>query len=154
MVRHRIPSNSSDAKGNDRDPRGFHKKSKKQNNSLFWLKALICLILVAIVAYYAYQGYLETLVRTPLKLASAVDKSGLNVPNRYWGSYRPGVYFGMKTRSPGNLLFGIMWMIPDQIKQHDLGKLQLINLRKYWMSYFAIIFLTASCVVAVQKTDT
>ena len=123
MVRHRIPSNSSETKANDRDPRGLHKKSSKKQSSglIFWLKCFVCLSVVVIVAYYSYQGYLETLVRTPLKLASAVEKSGLSVPNRYWGSYRPGVYFGMKTRSPGNLLFGIMWMIPDQIKQDNLG---------------------------------
>ena len=123
MVRHRIPSNSSENKTNDRDPRGLHKRSSKKQSSglIFWLKCFVCLIVVVIVAYYSYQGYLETLVRTPLKLASAVEKSGLSVPNRYWGSYRPGVYFGMKTRSPGNLLFGIMWMIPDQIRQDNLG---------------------------------
>ena len=31
------------------------------------------------------------------------------VPLPLWGSYRPGIYFGMKTRSPVALSTGIMW---------------------------------------------
>ena len=47
--------------------------------------------------------------------------NGLQVARLYWGSYRPGVYFGLKTRSPADLLFGMMWMIPDKIKNNDIG---------------------------------
>ena len=43
------------------------------------------------------------------------------MPKLYWGSYRPGVYFGLKTRSPADLLFGMMWMLPDKIRQDNLG---------------------------------
>ena len=70
---------------------------------------------------YLLTGYLETRVHTPLKLPRAVDKNGLQVPKLYWGSYRPGVYFGLKTRSPADLLFGMMWMLPDKIRQDNLG---------------------------------
>ncbi|XP_061439744.1 mannosyl-oligosaccharide glucosidase [Rhineura floridana] len=31
-------------------------------------------------------------------------------PQLFWGSYRPHVYFGMKTRSPQSLVAGLMWM--------------------------------------------
>ncbi|KAL4640485.1 mannosyl-oligosaccharide glucosidase-like [Arapaima gigas] len=31
-------------------------------------------------------------------------------PDRFWGSYRPQVYFGMKTRSPRSVVTGLMWM--------------------------------------------
>ncbi|KAJ8407547.1 hypothetical protein AAFF_G00274040 [Aldrovandia affinis] len=31
-------------------------------------------------------------------------------PERFWGSYRPQVYFGMKTRSPKSVVTGLMWM--------------------------------------------
>ncbi|XP_059408613.1 mannosyl-oligosaccharide glucosidase-like [Carassius carassius] len=31
-------------------------------------------------------------------------------PERYWGTYRPQVYFGMKTRSPRSVVTGLMWM--------------------------------------------
>ncbi|XP_006872482.1 PREDICTED: mannosyl-oligosaccharide glucosidase [Chrysochloris asiatica] len=30
-------------------------------------------------------------------------------PDLFWGTYRPHVYFGMKTRSPQSLLTGLMW---------------------------------------------
>uniref|UniRef100_A0A670JK55 Mannosyl-oligosaccharide glucosidase n=1 Tax=Podarcis muralis TaxID=64176 RepID=A0A670JK55_PODMU len=31
-------------------------------------------------------------------------------PGRFWGSYRPQVYFGMKARSPRSPVAGLMWM--------------------------------------------
>ncbi|XP_064304785.1 mannosyl-oligosaccharide glucosidase [Phalacrocorax carbo] len=31
-------------------------------------------------------------------------------PRRFWGTYRPHVYFGMKTRSPRALVTGLMWL--------------------------------------------
>ncbi|KAM6345980.1 mannosyl-oligosaccharide glucosidase [Podargus strigoides] len=31
-------------------------------------------------------------------------------PQRFWGTYRPHVYFGMKTRSPRSLVTGLMWL--------------------------------------------
>ncbi|KAM9236603.1 mannosyl-oligosaccharide glucosidase [Leptosomus discolor] len=31
-------------------------------------------------------------------------------PARFWGTYRPHVYFGMKTRSPRALVTGLMWL--------------------------------------------
>ena len=42
-------------------------------------------------------------------------------PSRFWGSYRPGVYFGLKTRSPADLLAGLMWMLPGQVASSNLG---------------------------------
>uniref|UniRef100_A0A8C4NBP6 Mannosyl-oligosaccharide glucosidase n=1 Tax=Eptatretus burgeri TaxID=7764 RepID=A0A8C4NBP6_EPTBU len=35
-------------------------------------------------------------------------------PLRFWGTYRPQVYFGMKTRSPKSLVTGLMWMEQGQ----------------------------------------
>ncbi|XP_061103094.1 mannosyl-oligosaccharide glucosidase isoform X2 [Conger conger] len=31
-------------------------------------------------------------------------------PERFWGTYRPQVYFGMKTRSPRSVVTGLMWL--------------------------------------------
>jgi hypothetical protein len=50
-----------------------------------------------------------------------VIKSGLDVPDRYWGSYRPGLYFGMKTRDPYSLVSGLMWYFPHQLQQDGGG---------------------------------
>lgn len=33
-----------------------------------------------------------------------------SAPHRFWGSYRPHVYFGMKTRSPRSVVTGLMWL--------------------------------------------
>ncbi|XP_032775958.1 mannosyl-oligosaccharide glucosidase [Strigops habroptila] len=37
-------------------------------------------------------------------------------PRLFWGTYRPNVYFGMKTRSPRALVTGLMWL-----QQHEGG---------------------------------
>lgn len=38
-----------------------------------------------------------------------VERSGLDDAEKYWGSYRPGTYFGLKTRDPHSLVMGLMW---------------------------------------------
>ncbi|KAI4903337.1 hypothetical protein NFI96_034371, partial [Prochilodus magdalenae] len=38
---------------------------------------------------------------------------------RFWGTYRPQVYFGMKTRSPRSVVTGLMWM--RQFSEMDLN---------------------------------
>ena len=97
------------------------KRSESNFAPSFSLKVIIGLTAVSICAYFGYQGYLETRLTTPLNSPVAVIKSGLGVPHRFWGSYRPGVYFGMRTRSPSDLLTGLMWMLPDLIKSNDIG---------------------------------
>ena len=79
---------------------------------------------IAVVSWFVYQGYLETRVNSPLSEPKAVVPSAAkDFPDRYWGSYRPGVYFGMKTREPGSLLAGLMWFTPN------LGSPSSVNLR-------------------------
>ncbi|XP_017891521.1 mannosyl-oligosaccharide glucosidase GCS1 isoform X2 [Ceratina calcarata] len=50
-----------------------------------------------------------------------VIASGLDVPDRYWGTYRPGVYFGLKTRDPHSLVTGLMWYFPHSLRQDGSG---------------------------------
>lgn len=38
-----------------------------------------------------------------------VERTGLDDSEKYWGSYRPGTYFGLKTRDPHSLVMGLMW---------------------------------------------
>lgn len=45
-----------------------------------------------------------------------VQGAGLEDPDAYWGSYRPGTYFGMKTRDPHSLVMGLMWFSPLRLK--------------------------------------
>ncbi|KAJ8704063.1 hypothetical protein PYW07_013357 [Mythimna separata] len=54
-------------------------------------------------------GYLETRVNTPFDDDKVVKETGLQIPERYWGTYRPGVYMGLKSREPRSPVFGMMW---------------------------------------------
>ncbi|XP_026725549.1 mannosyl-oligosaccharide glucosidase [Trichoplusia ni] len=62
-----------------------------------------------IAVYISTLGYLETRVNTPFDDDKVVKDSGLAVPDRYWGTYRPGVYMGLKSREPRSPVFGLMW---------------------------------------------
>ena len=126
MVRQRqIGKNSHDTENksspNVRNINRPIKHSKSYFNLSFMTKALFVLALVCIVTYLAYRGYLETRLTTPLNVPHAVIRSGLSIPKRFWGTYRPGLYFGMKTRSPSDLLTGLMWMVPELVRQNDIG---------------------------------
>lgn len=112
MVRNRFPSSSRDPRYTNRDnPRDKVKKSNSKWTIFYLISG--CAMLIGI-GYLFHQGSLETKIHTPVDLPLAVEKTGLQVPKLFWGSYRPGLYFGMKTRSPSNLLFGLMWMIPGK----------------------------------------
>lgn len=70
---------------------------------------------LATACYFGYQGYLETRVNTPFDEQKMVQRGGLADPEMYWGSYRPGTYFGMKTRDPYSLVMGLMWYQPQRL---------------------------------------
>lgn len=75
--------------------------------------AIIFIAALAVPGIYLYQCYLEDRVRTPLsspKILSPNSSSAEVCPDRYWGSYRPHMYFGMKTRTPHSPVVGLMWL--------------------------------------------
>ncbi|KAJ9596409.1 hypothetical protein L9F63_012572 [Diploptera punctata] len=103
----------------------FPKKTQSQNANKvgffsYWKQVLACVCLVVAVCV-GYMGYLETRVNTPFDDQKMVIKSGLDVPDRYWGSYRSGLYFGMKTRDPYSLVTGLMWYFPQQLRPDGGG---------------------------------
>lgn len=77
-------------------------------------KVLLGCIVLLVASYFGYRGYLETRVNTPFDNEKVVQNSGLAKPDMFWGSYRPGTYFGMKTRDPHSLVMGLMWFFPRQ----------------------------------------
>lgn len=79
-----------------------------------WKSFVGCFCLV-IACYFGYLGYLETRVNTPYDNLKMVLHTGLDDPDRYWGSYRPQTYFGMKTRDPNSLVMGLMWYTPSNL---------------------------------------
>ncbi|XP_055935515.1 mannosyl-oligosaccharide glucosidase-like [Argiope bruennichi] len=81
----------------------------KWNNKVAIFVAFNIVVVILSIVYFFYQHHLENLVITPLNLPKVITKRGLDVPTRYWGTYRPGSYFGMRTRSPQGLSTGIMW---------------------------------------------
>lgn len=105
-----------------------HKMSKRRLKSdsdkeggggkMYLMAGLVSLVAVG---YFVYQGYLETRVNTALDYPKVVKESGLDVPDRFWGSYRPGVYFGMKSRSAKDVVTGLMWFLPRHVSQGSLG---------------------------------
>ncbi|XP_045540902.1 mannosyl-oligosaccharide glucosidase [Papilio machaon] len=111
MVRHRKVGNSQHKHGNNNDT-GSSMGSGENSNwfrlSSFW-KTGIGFCCLAFAIYVSVLGYLETRVNTPLDEEKAVLETGLSVPERYWGTYRPGVYFGFKSREPRSPVFGLMW---------------------------------------------
>ncbi|XP_012226758.1 mannosyl-oligosaccharide glucosidase isoform X1 [Linepithema humile] len=91
--------------------------SVKTNKSFpLSMNSTITVICIAIAAWFGYKGYLETRVNTPYDGNKVVIASGLDIPDRYWGTYRSGVYFGLKTRDPHSLVTGLMWYSPHILR--------------------------------------
>lgn len=77
--------------------------------SVNWIYFLM-FVLVGAILYVCYNYYLEHLITTPLNLPKViVPKKRISMDDRYWGSYRSGHYFGMKTRHPNSPVVGLMW---------------------------------------------
>ncbi|CAH8857165.1 unnamed protein product [Trichobilharzia szidati] len=72
-------------------------------------------LLVVVAFYQMSKWYQGKLVVTPVNFPKIVPDEALSERSHslFWGSYRPGIYFGMKHRSPKSLLFGIMWTVQD-----------------------------------------
>ncbi|ALC48411.1 CG1597 [Drosophila busckii] len=109
-----------------------HKRSSSTNRSSFnfnlssklildkW-KTLIGCVCLAIASYFGYLGYLETRVNTPFDNQKMVLRTGLDEPDRYWGSYRPQTYFGLKTRDAHSPVMGLMWYAPTHLGPNGQG---------------------------------
>lgn len=81
--------------------------------SSIYLGVLIFLMMIAFRQVMVwYQG---KQVITPLHLPKVISDASSHERSHslFWGSYRPGIYFGMKHRSPKSLLFGVMWTVQD-----------------------------------------
>ncbi|XP_053622951.1 mannosyl-oligosaccharide glucosidase [Plodia interpunctella] len=112
MVRHKKVVTVQHKHGNN-ETSSSSSASETSNSSnfkilSFW-KSIVGFICFTIAVYVGSLGYLETRVNTPFADEKVVQESGLAIPERYWGSYRPGVYMGMKSREPRSPVFGLMW---------------------------------------------
>ncbi|XP_059063009.1 mannosyl-oligosaccharide glucosidase [Achroia grisella] len=114
MVRHRKVGNSHQKNSNNNDTSSSSASSESFTASkafkiLSIWKTFVGFIFFMFAVYVGTLGYLETRVNTPFDDEKVVSESGLSVPARYWGTYRPGVYMGMKSREPRSPVFGLMW---------------------------------------------
>ncbi|XP_021712232.1 alpha-glucosidase 2-like [Aedes aegypti] len=97
----------------------------KQNSWKTLAVSFTGLTILGVVAAITYQGYLETRVSTPFSQHKLVSDGGDD--GMLWGSYRPGVYFGMKSREEHPLLTGLMWYLPSQLR--SLSDIRLVYCR-------------------------
>ncbi|GIL64528.1 hypothetical protein Vafri_18422 [Volvox africanus] len=97
-------------------------KTKYNFRCSYYMSATVGLVgcLAAfLVAYVLKQAKFEPLRHlelSPLKAPKLTDLAEFDASYRdqmLWGSYRSGLYFGMRTRTPKALLFGMMWFDPD-----------------------------------------
>ncbi|CAG9768795.1 unnamed protein product [Ceutorhynchus assimilis] len=122
MARQRksVPEGSKDTKSrNSSSSNGSsiqNTKIAQQQSSIFsYWKQLAFVAVLGVTVVFGVMGYLQTRVNTPFDEKRVVIDSGLKVPEQFWGSYRPGVYFGLKTRDPQSLVTGLMWYFPNRL---------------------------------------
>ncbi|MCJ8748999.1 hypothetical protein PDJAM_G00171070 [Pangasius djambal] len=92
------------------------KKKGKADISKIFINISIGLCIFSLIWFF-YALYMRsalakravTLHPSP-RVLDANSTTAAVSPERFWGSYRPQVYFGMKTRSPRSVVTGLMWM--------------------------------------------
>ncbi|XP_069488582.1 mannosyl-oligosaccharide glucosidase [Ambystoma mexicanum] len=120
MARERRRPGTDGSQHRNNEPKMAHpqKREKKTKMDLtqicLTLAAICCFVGAASFAYHLYlQRWLAGRIITPHgspRILNANSSSPAMAPEKFWGSYRPQVYFGMKTRSPKSLVTGLMWM--------------------------------------------
>ncbi|CAF4518187.1 unnamed protein product [Rotaria sp. Silwood1] len=95
----------------------------------FRLRTLIYLIICLVVLFSLYKillGFIyDEYTNIPINLPKLVNVNETNL-ERFWGTYRSNLYFGLKHRSVKSLSGGLMWF--------DYGTLQKSNDRflRHW----------------------
>ncbi|CAH8535697.1 unnamed protein product [Dicrocoelium dendriticum] len=69
-------------------------------------------VLVLFLLHYYKSWSQAQLVNSPLSLTRVISEDALS-NELFWGTYRPGLYFGLKHRSPDSLMIGLIWAIQD-----------------------------------------
>lgn len=99
----------------DEKPSAFHRKEKKKKVDIgkVFINISIGLCIFSLIWFF-YALYMRSnlakRVVTPHPSPPVLDANSSSAkvsPERFWGSYRPQVYFGMKTRSPRSIVTGM-----------------------------------------------
>lgn len=94
------------------DPNWPYAKGKMDKGAWFLITATP-VILATIIAYFYIRDSYREMVRQPLDVPRIISDNATSAavdPSRFWGTYRSGTYFGMKTRSPNSPVTGLMWL--------------------------------------------
>eukprot|EP00794_Sanderia_malayensis_P005748 gene5748-6451_t len=85
------------------------KSTKDDYMSVFSTIAVGFLLIALVIAAVQYWSYVSIArLYTPLNEPKMSIDSEEDI-SRLWGSYRSNLYFGMRTRTPDSLMFGMMW---------------------------------------------
>ncbi|MCI4394790.1 hypothetical protein PGIGA_G00172780 [Pangasianodon gigas] len=125
------------------------KKKGKTDISKIFINISIGLCIFSLIWFF-YALYMRsalakravTLHSSP-RVLDANSTTAAVSPERFWGSYRPQVYFGMKTRSPRSVVTGLMWMRQFSAKGVNLRHTceQGDRLRSYgWLMHDGVNF--------------
>lgn len=102
-----------------------HRKNRKQQKkassenenagsigwSMYALYVSVPIIVIALILFFR-QRELQSKVSTPLHAPFIIPANATSPelsPEKFWGTYRSQLYFGLRTRSPQSLLTGLMW---------------------------------------------
>ena len=97
----------------DYDGKTWQKEKKNMQKTGWWTLLITPLVICAVIYYFWHMHSLKNSVRTPLNVPTVIEQNGTlaaNAPEKFWGTYRSGVYFGLKTRCPNSPVVGLMWM--------------------------------------------
>ena len=91
-----------------------HKRDASVPNSSERKKLILIPITIAIgvCVSWLYNSWLISQVNKPLSEPAIIEASYYKSPenlDRFWGTYRSNLYFGLKTRSENPLMAGMMW---------------------------------------------
>lgn len=78
----------------------------------------LCAIILAVIAAMIFNRlsfwHKVKRITTQNNLPKVINKDfGDRSHELFWGTYRPGVYFGIKHRTPKSLYFGVIWAVQD-----------------------------------------
>lgn len=86
-----------------------------KNHWLLYFGAVLCAVLGVVLVSTGVHRWLSwrqaQSIKTPLSLPLVISEDP--PPDLFWGTYRPGFYFGLKHRSPRPLIFGLIWTVQD-----------------------------------------
>lgn len=68
-----------------------------------------------------YELFTSFILSFRIRREQMVQQTPHEFAERYWGSYRPGSYFGLKTRDPDSLVTGLMWFSPLRLGSRGEG---------------------------------